>query len=230
MNIVSLIPARSSSKGIKNKNIKIIKNKPLIYYTIDVSLKSKFISDTFVSTDSLKIKKISEKFKAKVPFLRPKKYATDSASDYVVIYNFINNYEKIYNKKIDYLIYLRPTIPVRSIKLINKGIKNIINNPSFSSLRHVKEVDYHPYWMFKIENKILRSIIKNRGQQKFYRRQMLPKAYQCTGALDIINLKYQKKLNKSIYGDKILPFFESLQHIDIDTYEDLKKFKKLRNF
>ena len=229
MNIVSLIPARSGSKGIKNKNIKIIKNKPLIYYTIDVSLKSNFILDTFVSTDSLKIKKISEKFKAKVPFIRPKKYAADDSSDYDVINNFINNYEKIYNKKIDYLIYLRPTIPIRSIKLINKGIKKIINNPSFSALRHVKEVDYHPYWMFKIEKKILRSIIKNKDQQKFYRRQMLPKVFQCTGALDIINLKYQKKLKKNIYGNKIIPFLENLQYIDIDSNEDLKKFKKLKN-
>lgn len=228
MNIVSLIPARSGSKGIKNKNIKIIKSKPLIYYTIYVSLKSNFISDTFVSTDSLKIKKISEKFKAKVPFLRPKKYATDNSSDYDVINNFINNYEKIYYKKIDYLIYLRPTTPIRTIKLVNNGIKNIINNPSFSSLRHVKEVDYHPYWMFKIEKKILRSVIKNKDQQKFYRRQMLPKVYKCTGALDIINLKHQKKLKKNIYGNKVLPYLENLQHIDIDTNDDLKKFKKLK--
>ena len=67
---IALIPARIGSTRIKKKNIKLLKGKPLIYYTIKASLKSKFISRTIVLTDSKEIKKISKKYQAEVPFLR----------------------------------------------------------------------------------------------------------------------------------------------------------------
>ena len=69
---ICIIPARSGSKRIKNKNIKLFFGKPIIYYSIKAAIKSKCFSDVFVSTDSIKIKKISEKYGAKVKFLRPK--------------------------------------------------------------------------------------------------------------------------------------------------------------
>ena len=77
--ILAIIPARSGSKGIKNKNIIKIKGKPLIFYTIKSAKDSKMISDLIGSTDSKKIKKIFEKYKVKVPFLRPKKLSTDKS-------------------------------------------------------------------------------------------------------------------------------------------------------
>ena len=82
MNIITVIPARSGSKSIKDKNIIPYKGKPLIYYSIRAALKSKFINRVIVSTDSNKYKKISIKLGAEVPFLRPKKYSTDNSIDY----------------------------------------------------------------------------------------------------------------------------------------------------
>ena len=83
--IIAIIPARSGSKSIKNKNIVNLFGKPLIYYSINVAIKSKYISRVIVSTDSKKIKKIALKYGAEVPFLRPKKYSLDNSKDYEVI-------------------------------------------------------------------------------------------------------------------------------------------------
>ena len=92
MNIVALIPARGGSKGIKNKNIVSLLGKPLISYTILTARKVNQINDIFVSTDSPAIKKISEKYGAKAPFLRPKKYSTDKSEDLEVFRHFYKWY------------------------------------------------------------------------------------------------------------------------------------------
>ena len=74
MKIIAVIPARSGSKSVKNKNIHIYKKKPLIFHSIKIALKSKFIDRVFVTTDSKKYQKLSIKFGAEAPFLRPKKF------------------------------------------------------------------------------------------------------------------------------------------------------------
>ena len=125
MNIVALIPARAGSKGIKNKNIKLINKKPLIYYSIILAINSKLINEVYVSTDSNKIKNISLKYGAKVPFLRPKKFSEDNSSDLQVFKHFINWYKKHIKKDIDYIVHLRPTTPFRKLVTIEKAIKII---------------------------------------------------------------------------------------------------------
>ena len=80
--ILAIIPARGGSKSIKNKNIINLFGKPLIFHSINVALKSKYISSVIVSTDSKKIKKIAQKYGAEVPFTRPKKYSLDHSRDY----------------------------------------------------------------------------------------------------------------------------------------------------
>ena len=104
--IICLIPARANSKRIKNKNIKIFHKKPIIAWPINAAIKSKIFDEIFVSTDSLKIKKISEKFGAKVPFLRPKKYANDYATDKDVIKHFLNFCKKKKNKSSIFMLHL----------------------------------------------------------------------------------------------------------------------------
>ena len=79
MKILSIIPARGNSKSIKLKNLALLNNKPLIYYSIKQSLKSKIINRTIVSTDNKKIAKIAMKYGAEVPFLRPKKISKDNS-------------------------------------------------------------------------------------------------------------------------------------------------------
>jgi CMP-N,N'-diacetyllegionaminic acid synthase len=102
LNIVTLIPARKNSKGIRNKNIINFFGKPLIFYSINVCHKVKLINEIFVSTDSKKIKKISVKNKAKCPFLRPSHISKDNSTDLEVFKHFYKFYLKNYKKKLIY--------------------------------------------------------------------------------------------------------------------------------
>lgn len=90
----AIIPARSGSKRIKNKNIKYFFGYPIIKYSISVALSSKLFKEVLVSTDSIKIKKISEKYGAKVPFLRSKKLSGSNVSINKVLLNIVSHQKK----------------------------------------------------------------------------------------------------------------------------------------
>ncbi len=96
--ILCIIPAREGSKGLKNKNLKRLNNHPLIAWSIFAAKKCKKISEIVVSTDSLKISKISKKYGVSVPFIRPKKLATDKASTFSVLKHAIDYFKKKKNK------------------------------------------------------------------------------------------------------------------------------------
>ena len=126
MSIIALIPARTGSKSIKNKNIKKLRNKYLILYPIETAKKIKLISKIIVSTDSKKIAKIAKKGGAEVPFLRPKKISKNNSLDIEYIKHFINKMN-ITNKK-TIIVILRPTTPIRDYKLIKKAIIEFKSN------------------------------------------------------------------------------------------------------
>ena len=117
---IALIPARSGSKGIKNKNIKKINNKELIYYTIK-SAKLLNPDRIIVSTDSIKIKKIAEKYGAEVPFLRPKNISGNKSSDLQCFMHFLNWWKDKYIKIPEIIYHLRITSPFRKKKKFING-------------------------------------------------------------------------------------------------------------
>ena len=119
--VIAIIPARSGSKGLKNKNILILKGKPLIYYPIKAAKKSNLVDDVVVSTDSKKYKKIAEKYGAKCPFLRPKKISSDNSSSFDVVDHVIRFFK---NRNIfyDYLVLLEPTSPKTTYIDLNNAL------------------------------------------------------------------------------------------------------------
>jgi|MDTF01.1.fsa_nt_gb CMP-N,N'-diacetyllegionaminic acid synthase len=110
------------SKRLPNKNIKIFNGRPLLYWSIVAAKKVKIIDKIYVSTDSLKIKKIAVKYGALVPFLRPKKYAYDNSPSQELIIHLLKNL----NYKIDYVVLLQPTSPLRNYRDIEASLKNCI--------------------------------------------------------------------------------------------------------
>ena len=120
--ILCLVTARSGSKGLKNKNIKILNNRPLLSYPIQAAKKSKFIDDIYISTDSKKYANIANLYGAKVPFIRPKKLSGDKISSYSVIKHFFK-YTVMQKIFFDVLILLEPTSPITSHKDIDRALK-----------------------------------------------------------------------------------------------------------
>ena len=121
--IICIITARSGSKGLKNKNIRILKGLPLLAHTIIAAKKSKILSRVILSTDSQLYANIGSKFGAEVPFLRPKKLATSTAHHPEVVNHALKFVETKSQIKFDYVVMLQPTSPFRKSKHINEAIK-----------------------------------------------------------------------------------------------------------
>jgi len=219
MKVISIIPARSGSKGIPGKNIKEIKGQPLIAYTILDSLRSKLIEETYVTTDSLKIKEIAEKYGADVPFLRPAIYAQDNSTDLEWALHFLAYCKVMMDKLPDFIVHLRPTTPKRDITTIDRAITTLESNCEATALRSVEEFPESPLKWFKKKGKYLEAFNKDYMNLP---RQEVPKIYKPNGYIDI--LKTSTLLNRELHGDKILAFLTD-PTIDIDTEQDFKNLQ-----
>ena len=229
INILAIIPARSGSKGIKNKNVKIFNNKPLIHWSIKNAIESKYINRVICSTDCKKIQNIAKQSGAETPFLRPKEISQDLSTDYEFIKHCIDYLFKHENYKPDIIIQLRPTYPTRKTEILDKTIKLFIDNyNNYDSLRTVIQFDKSPFKMYTIKNDILKPLFKkiNNIDEPYNRcRQELPETFIHNGYIDII--KYDTIISKkSVTGDKILPYIMNKEYHDIDTIEDWNKAEK----
>jgi len=122
MKILAVIPARAGSKGIPNKNIRIINGKPLIYYSIKNALSSSLITDVVITTDSDAVRIIAEKMGAKVK-IRDKRLCEDDVTLDAVIYDAITA-----NENWDYIVTMQPTSPTLKVSTLDKALKFAIEN------------------------------------------------------------------------------------------------------
>jgi N-acylneuraminate cytidylyltransferase len=230
MNIIALIPARSGSKGLKNKNILKLKGIPLIAHSIKFAKKLSKISKVFVSTDSEVIRQISIKYKAEAPFLRPKKYSGDNSKDIDVFKHFLKWHKLHHKKKIDLLIHFRPTSPFRNINEVSKAINIFIKNKYFDSLRCFKESDFSPYKMWKRSGNVARPLFfSHKKEYHSMGRQVLPKTYDHIGTIDI--LRPSRTIDKnSMVGKKTFFFLlsDTKNYIDIDKKSNLDLARKIK--
>ena len=150
--ILGITLARGGSKSIPKKNIKLICAKPLIAYTISEALKSKYLTRYIVSTDDKEIKSIALKYGAEVPFLRPSKLATDTASSAAAIKHAVEYVEKEEGSKYDYVIELMCTNPLKTVKDIDVCIQKLIETGADSVIAVHKLEDHHPIRIKKIAN------------------------------------------------------------------------------
>ena len=126
MLVLCTICARGGSKGLPNKALKLINDKPLIAYTIEQALNSKVFDHVLVSTDSEIINKKAKSFGADAWFIRPKELATDTANKISVIRHALHEGEKYYKKKFDIIVDLDITSPLRYISDIKNALKHFI--------------------------------------------------------------------------------------------------------
>jgi CMP-N,N'-diacetyllegionaminic acid synthase len=228
--IIALIPARSGSERLKDKNIKNINGKPLLYYTIKSALKSKIFDEVVVSTDSINYKSIAQKFGAYVPFLRPKKFAKSNSPDYDWV-NFTVNRLKEHGKYYDIFFILRPTNPFRTHKTIIRAWKKFkYSYQRFDCLRAVERCKQHPYKMWILKKDLIKPFIKkNNSKQPYYNMQMksLPKIFVQNASLEISKVSNLSKY-QTITGKKIMPFFtKEFEGFDINYKIDLLYAKKI---
>lgn len=221
--IVAIILARGGSKGLPNKNIRRIRGKHLIGYTIEAALASKYINKTVVSSDSPKILEIARQYGAQT-IVRPPEFATDNASSEEAVRHAIL---RLQTKGDNYhlLILIQPTSPLRDSADINTAIE-LFEAKKAHSLISVYESEFNHFKTLVINNKgYLDGLINNK--QIFMPRQEQPKVFIPNGAIYVI--KVSKFLrHKTFLIDKTIHFLMPKEKsLDIDTLEDLKKIKKI---
>lgn len=217
MKVIAIIPARGGSKGIPRKNLVNFSGKPLMQWTIDAALESKYITDVVVSSDDDEILNEAQKTKEVLALKRPIELAQDTSKTEPVLTHVL---ESLNGRKYDYLILLQPTSPLRTSKDIDLAFEKLLNSEG-TSLISVCELEHHPYKSFKIDEKgYLQGIINN--NYPFYPRQELAKTYRANGAIYIIEEAAFMKKN-TLLTNKTTHFEMSIESsLDIDTINDLR--------
>ena len=219
MKSIAVIPARSGSKGLKDKNIKLLNGKPLIWYSIQAAISSGCFDEVMVSTDSEKYAKIARECGASVPFLRSDEMSTDKASSWGTVQEVLDNYKDL-GKEFDTVMLLQPTSPLRT----SEDIKNafaILEEKNADSVVGVCEMDHSPLWSNVLpENRCLDGFIRPEVKESSGR-QSLPTYYRINGAIYLT--KVTEALGTNLYSDSGYAYImEQTKSIDIDTELDFK--------
>jgi CMP-N-acetylneuraminic acid synthetase len=221
---IAIIPARGGSKGIPRKNIRLLAGKPLIAYTIEAALGSKYVGQVFVSTDDQEIADISMEYGADI-VERPAELAQDSSPTINSILHVLDLL-KSKNESIDIVVLLQPTSPLRSTEDIDSSIKKFLENEP-ESLISVCEVAHSPFWHLKLENGYLKPIFEEKYLNM--RRQDLLPSYMPNGAIFISTPDNLTKY-KGFYCHEIIPYLMPIQRsVDIDNEIDFKMAAILLN-
>jgi CMP-N,N'-diacetyllegionaminic acid synthase len=216
--ILALITARGGSKRLPKKNIRALGGRPLIVWSIEVAKGVPEICDILASTDDAEIAAIARGAGALVPWLRPKELATDSTSSVDACLHALEWYEQE-NGKVDGLLLLQPTSPLRSRDTVRRGIE-LFRAQQHRPVVGVSVADSHPMWCFRLEEDRMRPFIEGGGLH--LRSQDLPAAYVVNGALYLIAPEDLRKGRSFMTDDTLALKIERPEEcIDIDTEWDL---------
>jgi len=221
--VLGIIPARGGSKGLPKKNIVALNGQPLIAYSINAGLHSKYIDAVLVSSNDLDILQIAEKYNAEV-LVRPNELATDSASIHQVIAHAIESVNSL-GREFDLAILLQPTSPLRTTKHIDDAFEHLKKFDTMS-LISVYIPEKSPYKCFVLgESGYLKGFVNN--DVPFKNRQELPEVFMPNGAIYIFSIKDFLRNNR-IPVENAIPFIMSeRESIDIDIQEDIDMAEKI---
>lgn len=222
LKVLGVVGARSGSKGITHKNIRPLLGKPLMAWIIEAAKKSKYLTRLILSTDSEKYAKIGEKLGIKVPFIRPKKYATDQADDISYLTHAVWWLEKHEGWRADIIVRLIPTTPLARSQSIDACIKLLIDDPTATSARTIKPAPKHPYKMWRIEGDELKPFVDKEltgfAEPSNAPRQSLPPAY---AHVDVIAVRYETLMkNRLLTGKRVRYHILDHESVDIDSEVD----------
>ena len=219
MKNIAIIPARSGSKGLKDKNIRLLNGKPLLAYTIEAAIKSKCYDVVIVSTDSKKYARIAEEYGAEVPFLRNKETSADNASPWEVVKEVLLKYKEL-GKEFDTFTLLQPTSPLRNSIDIKNAYKELTDKKA-NAVVSMCELECSMHLVNTLpKNLSMKGFISDAQYNK--RRQEIRPYYRFNGAIYISKVKsFMKHMN--IYNDKCYAYImDRNRSYDIDDLDDLK--------
>jgi len=227
MKIISFIFARGGSKGLKNKNLLKFKKTSLLGNAILHSKKSKYIEETFVSTDSEKIAKEAKRNKAKVPFIRPKYLAQSNSPEIYSWRHAAQTLEKKLNIKPNYIVSVPTTCPLRKVSDIDRCIYKAVKK-NLDIVFAITDSTRNPYFnMLEKKNGKINVFSKiglawSFRSKKIHRRQDAPRCFDLTTACYVFKPEYIKKTQDLFSGKVGFVMIPRERSIDIDDHLDYK--------
>jgi CMP-N,N'-diacetyllegionaminic acid synthase len=217
--LLALVPARGGSKRLPGKNIIDFYGKPLIAWTIEAALLSKYVDRVVVSTEDKEIAEISKEYGAEVPFIRPSILASDRASTIDVVIHAITTLSK-FKDEYEYIILLQPTSPLRSFEDINNSVE-LLTTTNSEAVISVCETEHSPLWCNTLpESKSLERFLDKKLINK--RSQELDIFYRLNGSIYLCRTDRIVKENTFFIEDKIIAYIMAQESsVDIDTTLDL---------
>jgi len=220
-NVLCTICARGGSKGVKNKNIRLLNGKPLIAYTIEQAKESKLFEHIVVSTDSDDIAKVAKEYGAEIFFKRSPKLASDTAGKLDVIRDAFVRSEKYYNKTFDYLVDLDATSPLRNVEDIINSF-NLFKNNNYDNLITAMPSKKNPYFNMVEQDKNGRVYLSKKLDISIVRRQDAPKTYDMNASIYIWKREIILNKNSIFLENTGLYVMPEERSIDIDSELDFE--------
>lgn len=219
--ILAVIPARGGSKEIPKKNIRKLAGRPLISYTIDAALSASTLDKVIVSTDDRRIAKLAKASGVNVPFMRPRYLAQDTAAMEPVAQHAVEMIEKLDGCKVDIIVLLQPTSPLRIAADIDSAVRKILASKA-DSVVGVCKLEYlcQPCLVKSLKGDKIYPYL--RSKMAYYSRQEMPNLYRLNGALYVVRRETLMEKGTFFGKDTRALIMDYGRSIDIDTKLDFK--------
>lgn len=216
--VVAIIPARSGSKSVVDKNIKSLAGHPLLSYSVAAAQLSKHINRIIVSTDSEEYASIAKEFGAEVPFLRPQILSHDEASDRDFLLHAMKWIKDNEASLPEIWVHLRPTTPLRDPKQIDIALGLFLKSSEATSLRSAHPAPESPMKWFVRKGKYFEGFVDS--ELSNLPKEMFKQTYIPNGYIDIVRASFVMG-NQNIHGGKMLSYISSVVN-EVDSIEEFE--------
>ena len=224
--VVALIPARSGSERVRDKNIRSLAGHPLLAYAVAAALQAEVFDRVVCSTDSGKIAEVAQRYGADVPFLRPAELATATSPDIDWITHALERLDEHY----DLFAIVRATNPFRGPDVLRRGLDQLLATPEADSIRAVELVKQHPGKMWVLEGRTMRPLLEQAQLDVAWHAgqyQALPQVYVQNSALEIAWARVVSQTGTR-EGKVVAPYLtEGYEGFNIDDEEDWERARRL---
>lgn len=223
--VYAIVPARSGSQGVKNKNIRTLANHPLMAYSIAAAKLCPDIARVIVSTDSEQYAQTARYYGAETPFLRPAEISGSNATDLEFMLHAIQWFDEHEEVLPEYWVHLRPTAPLRDIRLVEDAIARMRADPTADSLRSAHRTQLCPFkWFWRDEDGYFQAFNGITLDQANGPRQSFPAMFIPDGYVDVLKTQYIAE-HRLLHGQRMIAF-EVPDSVDVDTAAELEEVRE----
>ncbi|HEX6737639.1 MAG TPA: acylneuraminate cytidylyltransferase family protein [Vicinamibacteria bacterium] len=221
MRVLAVVPARSGSKSVPDKNVLSFRGRPLLVHSIEHGLAARNVDRVLVSTDSPRYRELALAAGAEAPFLRPAALAGDHSTDLEVFAHALEWLEEHEGYRPEACVHLRPTYPTRTVEDVERAVELLRGDPRADSVRSVAPAPQTPYKMWRLApDGSLRPLLEAERPEAYnLPRQVLPPVYLQNAAVDVVRAAVIRE-QRSMSGRRILAYVMD-EALDVDHWPEL---------